>query len=67
MEGPSLEQYNAERAVHLWWTEGQRQRRPEFALHQVQNADDEQEQEDRLLNYLLANANVWKLEIEGSI
>lgn len=30
IEGPTLEAYNAERAVHLWWTRGQRSRRPQF-------------------------------------
>lgn len=49
IEGPSLDEYNSERAVHLWWTGGQRQRRPQFAPGPNMVEVDE----DQLLNFLL--------------
>ena len=30
IEGPTLEEYDAEKAIHRWWTCGQRARRPSF-------------------------------------
>lgn len=53
IEGPTLEAYDAERAVQLWWTRGQRARRPNFALPNA--PDDQADGEDQLLNYLLAH------------
>lgn len=51
IEGDSLEQYNVDRAVHLWWTNDQRQRRPQF----IQPNDDD-DNEDELLNYLMLHS-----------
>jgi len=57
IHGPSLQDYDAELAIQRWWTNGQRQRRPQFAAAPpgpgaAQNQPD-LEDEDRLLNYLL--------------
>ncbi len=51
VEGPTLHDYVAERAVHLWWTGGNRARRPLF----VDPGHDEVpvEEEDELLNYIM--------------
>lgn len=46
IQGPPLEQYDAERVVHAWWIGGQRERRPQFA-----RADTE----DELLNSLMTH------------
>ncbi|XP_052778454.1 zinc finger protein 862-like [Mya arenaria] len=40
LEGPSLERFNATRAAHLWWTRGQRQRRPNFGNESDTDDDD---------------------------
>ena len=50
VEGPSLEDYVAERALNRWWTAGQRARRPRF------NAPAEgegEEDDDELINFFL--------------
>jgi hypothetical protein len=49
IEGPVLEDYNAERAVQLWYSGGQRRRRPRF---EAAHDDDD---DDALLNFLLAH------------
>ncbi|WAR09929.1 ZN862-like protein [Mya arenaria] len=41
LEGPSLERFNATRAAHLWWTRGQRQRRPNFGNESDTDDDDD--------------------------
>ncbi|XP_013383761.1 zinc finger protein 862-like [Lingula anatina] len=53
IEGPSLEDYDAERAVHLWWTRGQRTRRPQFEAAADHVAPGDQDGEDQLLNFFL--------------
>ena len=48
IEGPSLDDYNAERAVHAWWTGGQRERRPIF-----DGEGENQIGEEELLDFML--------------
>ena len=56
IEGPSLDDYNSEIALHRWWTHGQRQRHPQFAQAEL-NHDDDEGNEERLLQFLLENQN----------
>lgn len=51
IEGPSLDDYNAERVIQLWYHTGQRQRRPQF----VEDHDNDKDGEDALLNFMLAH------------
>ena len=53
IEGLSVADYNAEVALQRWWTQGQRQRRPRFA--EAQGAEVDDDAEEQLLDYLLAN------------
>jgi len=56
IEGPSLDDYVAERAVQLWWRGGQRQRRPMFEAPQQAHGHDDEE-EDQLLQFMLNDQN----------
>ena len=59
LEGPTLEEYDAERAVHLWWTRGQRARRPQFAAPALPAEDHaDQPEEDELLDFCLRHNNM---------
>lgn len=51
IEGPSLDDYNAERVIQLWYHTGQRQRRSQF----VEDHDNDEDGEDALLNFMLAH------------
>ena len=48
IEGPSVEEYHAERAIHLWMTRGQRRRRPNF----IPDPGQDDAEEDNLFDYL---------------
>ena len=48
IEGPALEDYNAERVVHSCWTGGQQERRPKFDGEGANHVT-----EDELLNFML--------------
>ena len=48
LEGPSFEDYEAERALNRWWTAGQRARRPQF-----NSGDKDVDDDDDLINYFL--------------
>ncbi|KAJ8311314.1 hypothetical protein KUTeg_011134 [Tegillarca granosa] len=50
IEGPTLDDYDAELSLHRWWNHG-RARRPRFGPNQGGNDDNE----DDLLNFLLQN------------
>ncbi|KAJ8022231.1 hypothetical protein HOLleu_39653 [Holothuria leucospilota] len=52
IEGPELMEYDAEGALHRWWTAGKRIRRPAF---EVAQRDDEgaSEDEDELVEFIL--------------
>ncbi|XP_070559090.1 zinc finger protein 862-like isoform X2 [Ptychodera flava] len=56
IEAPSLQEYNAERAVHLWWSKAQRQRRPQFVQLTVPQdvVDQPDSEEQELVDFLMS-------------